>query len=167
MKRYFYAGGEKHELDAADDRLAVDHVRARNAGLSDLVDDTSPISKLPGGITLVDRAAFSSTVYNQLEAAGVVQPVYRSGSAFVVLRPEVRVELDPGQQDAALEAVKASSVASHVTGSSVERISLQPKSGSAEDALDLANFIYENARPAASSVRMLQVVAKPKSEDRR
>ena len=74
--------------------------------------------------------------------------------------PEVRVELDKDQHGPALDAVKASQVRAQITDDTPERLSLRPESGSAEDALDLANFIYETARPAASSVRMVQVVPK-------
>jgi hypothetical protein len=75
--------------------------------------------------------------------------------------PEVRVELEGDQHAAALDAVAASKVAADVTDDTPERLSLRPRSGKGEDALDLANFIYEHARPAAASVRMVQVVPKP------
>jgi hypothetical protein len=160
MARYYYAGGEKRALEPVDDRLAIDTRAAANAGLGDAVSAVPVASRLPGGTAIVDRAAVSGELYRKLETAGAVQPVYRSGSALVVLMPEVRVELEGDQRAAALEAIRASDVAADVTDDTPDRLSLRPQSGSAEDALDLANFIYERAKPAASSARMVQVVPK-------
>jgi hypothetical protein len=162
MARYYYSGGQRRELTLADERLAIDTAAAEVAGLGRELKIVPPVSRLPGGMAMYDRSALRTDVLERLQAAGAVSQVYRSGTSFVVLMPEVRVELDAGQDSAAREAVLASTVASDVTDSTPERISLRPQSGSAEDALDLANFIYERARPAASSVRMLHVV--PKSD---
>ena len=160
MTRYFYAGGERRELQRVDDRVAIDMRGAAGAGLGGVVDALPVASKLPGDLTIVDRTALTKPLYERLNAAGLVRPVYRHGNALVVLMPEVRVELEGDQHAAALEAVDASHVAADVTDDTPERLSLRPRSGSAEDALDLANFIYERAHPAASSVRMFQVVPK-------
>ena len=160
MARYFYAGGERHELAPVDDRLAIDTRGAAGAGLGDAVSALPVASRLPGGMAIVDRAALGDELQARLRAAGAVQPVYRSGAALVVPMPEVRVELEGDQRQAALAAVEASRVAADVTETTPERLSLRPRSGSGDDALDLANFIYEHARPAAASVRMLQVVPK-------
>jgi len=131
MTRYFYAAGQRRELD------------------------------LPSGMVVINRASLSDDATARLSATGVAQPVYRYGNALVVFLPEVRVELDVGQSAAVADAAAASTVPSIVTDSSAERLSLRPRSGSAEDALDLANFIYESARPAAATVRMLQIVPQP------
>jgi len=160
MSPYFYAGGLRRELDPVDDRVAIDTRGAEAAGLGAVVSALPVTSKLPGGMTVIERAALSDELYQQLNAAGLAKPVYRSGDAFVVLMPEVRVELEGDQHAAALEAVDASKVAAEVTDNTPERLSLRPQSGSGEDALELANFIYERAHPAASSVRMLQIVPK-------
>lgn len=148
------------ELDLVDNRLAVDTRSAAGAGLGDVVSALPVASRLPGGMTIVDRAAVGDELYERLSTAGLVQPVYRSGAALVVLMPEVRVELEGDQHAAALEAVGAADVAADVTDDTPARLSLRPRSGRGEDALDLANFIYERAHPAAASVRMFQVVPK-------
>jgi hypothetical protein len=136
MARYYYAGGQRRELTLADDRLAIDSAAAELAGLGRELKVVPPVSRLPGGMALYDRSALPIDVLERLRAAGAVSQVYRSGTSFVVLMPEVRVEFDAGQDSAAREAVRASTVASDV--------------------------IYERARPAVSSVRMLHVV--PKSD---
>ena len=73
----------------------------------------------------------------------------------------ILVALEGGQREAVRQAMKTSHVGAEVTDDTPERLSLRPVSGSGDDALDLANFIHENAQPAASSVRMVQVVPKP------
>ena len=76
--------------------------------------------------------------------------------------PEVRVEFESGQHAAALRALGESKVPAEITNDAPDRLALRPRSGKGEDALDLANYIYEqHIRPAASSVRMLQIVPRP------
>jgi hypothetical protein len=161
MARYFYAGGERQELELADDLVAVDARRAAEVGLGSVVSALRIRSKLPGGMAIVEHAAIDEALREKLRSAGVVQSVYRHGSALVVPLPEVRVELEGGQREAVRQAMKTSHVGAEVTDDTPERLSLRPVSGSGDDALDLANFIHEKAQPAASSVRMVQVVPKP------
>src|SRR5262245_58952423 len=148
MGLYFYAGGKRQELEAVDDRLAVDTRGAASNGLGDVVSELPVVSKLPAGMVIVDRGSLGKAAYERLNAAGLAQPVYRYGSALVVLMPEVRVELEDDQHAAALGAVQSSTVPAQITDDTPERLSLRPRSGKGEDALDLANFIYEKARPA-------------------
>ena len=161
MAKYFYAGGERHELALVDGKLAVDTRGAFEAGVGDAIQSVAASSRLPGGLTIVDRDTLNADVRAQLESARLLHPVYSSGRALVVLLPEVRVEFDANQEAATMNAVRTSPVEAEITGSTAERLSLRPRSGRGGDALDLANYIYENAHPAASSVRMLQVVPKP------
>ncbi len=161
MKRYYYAGGEKRALDPVSSRVAVDSRGAKAAGLTGKLNEIPVEARLPSGMAIVARDAIPPALYLLLDHAGAVQPVYRVGPALVVLMPEVRVELDADQHTAALKALKASRVAADITDDTPERLSLRPQSGSAEDALDLANFIFERARPAAVTVRMLQVIPRP------
>ena len=166
MKRYYYADGQRRTLEPVDDRIAIDVRGATSAGLGDRVAALPIASRLPSGMSIVERDAVDAALREQLQASGLVQPVYRSGSALIVLMPEVRVELEGDQRAAAHAALDASPVAADVTDDTPERLSLRPRSGSSEDALDLANFIYERAQPAASSVRMFQVVQKPRSGEK-
>ena len=158
MARYYYAGGKRQSLDSVDDRVAIDVRAAHAEGLA--VDSLPILSKLSGGMIIVAKKAVSGELLARLTAAGAAQPVYKSGGAFVVLMPEVRVETDAGQHEAAIHALNASHIEADIIDRTPERLSLRPKSGSSEDALDLANYIHEHAHPAASSVRMFQVVPK-------
>lgn len=160
MSPYYYAGGIRRDLHPVGDRVAIDIRGAEAAGLGAEVSALPVISKLPGGMVVIDRAELGNDLHERLNTAGLAKPVYRSGDAFVVLMPEVRVEVEGDQHAAALKAVDASKVGAEVTDNTPDRLSLRPHSGSGEDALELANFIYEHAHPAASSVRMLQIVPK-------
>ncbi|MBV9880831.1 MAG: hypothetical protein JO180_10075, partial [Gemmatirosa sp.] len=140
MARYFYAGGERHSLEPVDDRVAVDTRAAAGAGLADAerdaLRDVPVASTLPGGLAIVDRAALGTGLPDRLQAAGLARPVYRSGAALVVLLPEVRVELEGDQRAAALAAVGAAPVACDVVDDAPDRLTLRPRSGRGEDALD-------------------------------
>jgi hypothetical protein len=160
MTRYFYAGGERHALEPADGPLAIDTRAVAAAGLGDIVAVLPIRSKLPGGVVLVDRADCTDEIFARLNRAGVIRSVYRSGRAFVVPMPEVRVEFEGDQRADAIRALGKSPVPADITEDTPDRLALRPRSGKGDDALDLANYIYEHAHPAASTVRMLQVVPK-------
>jgi len=162
MRRYYYALGRKVALTPDARRVAVNASKAATQGLDNVVQLAHrSTTKLPGGLALVSRADLRSEDVVRMTQSGVVQSVYRHGPSTTIPMPEVRVELDPGQRKAALEAARSSRVEAEITENSDERLVLRPISGSGDDALDLANFIFEKARPASSSVRMVQVVARP------
>lgn len=158
MALYYWAGGKKRTLEVSGEHIAIDGRAAARAGVSDAAASLPVLSTLPGGITVVDHDAPGVA---KLAAAKVTRPVYRSGASLVVLMPEIRVELDAGQHDPALKVITAAGAADAITDDTPERITLQLRSGSGEDALALANRIYEQAKVAASAPRMLQVVARP------
>ncbi|MCC7052925.1 MAG: hypothetical protein IT355_06620 [Gemmatimonadaceae bacterium] len=161
MPLYYYAGGTKHPLERVTDRVVLDARAAAHAGVTARVTEAAVHSRLPGGLQVVSTAGMADGALAALRSAGALQPVFRSGKTLVILLPEVRVELEPGQQDAVLAAVRAADVASEVTESTDARVSLRPVSGLGEDALRLANFICETAHPAAATARMLTVMARP------
>lgn len=161
---YYYAGGERHELDPVHELVAVDVRGAEGAEPGYELGTLAVVSRLPGGLAIVDRAALGDARHARLQAAGLLQRVYRSGRALVVPMPEVRVELDAGQQEAVRAASAAAPMSVETVDETPERMTLRPSTGRGEDALDLANFIYEHAHPAAASARMLQVVPKRGTE---
>ncbi len=161
MARHFYAGGERHTLEPAGDWLAIDTRAASAAGLSSEVAALQVESKLPSGIILVARGAWPDELHARIDAAGAARSAYRSGRAVVILVPEVRVEFDSGQHADVIRALGESKVPAEITDDAPNRLALRARSGKGEDALDLANYIHEHVRPAASSVRMLQIVPRP------
>src|SRR5262245_55106588 len=127
VKRHFYAGGERHVLEPAEDWLAIDTRAAAAAGLGGEIATLPAGSKLPGGIILVDRADCPDDLSARIEAAGAAHPAYRSGRAVIVLMPEVRVEFDSSQHAAALRALSESKVSAEIIDDAPDRLALRPR----------------------------------------
>ncbi len=162
MERYYYAEGERHNLVPDTKQVAIDTGVTRSTGQEKALEAVEITSKLPGGMVLVRAGDVSATILSELDRLGATQHVYRRGRTTIVFLPEVRVEFDDAaQRKGALEAAHSSGVPIDVIDDCAERLSLRPQSGSGDDALDLANFIYERAHPASASARMLQVVPRP------
>lgn len=164
MGAYYYAAGRKVQLEDDDDHVAIDQKAAERAGLrAELESATQEGARPASGVVVVDRASMGKGAIASLRDAGALRPVYRHDRAMVVPLPEVRVEFDtPQQRRSVMELLKGSQLPPHdVAESSEDRLVVRPTSGDGDDALTLANTIYERARPAASSVRFVQFVPKP------
>ena len=159
---YYYAGGQKIDLHKDDDYVGVDQ-RLAPAGLIDklaVAFDGAP--QLPGGIVVATKSLIGSAALASLQDAGATRPVFRHGSALMVALPEVRVEMDNAAQRRAVEDLLADKSHNMVVKEDLDGLMLlTPTSGSSADALEMANKIYEDAHPAASSVRFVQLVPKP------
>jgi hypothetical protein len=159
---YYYAGRKRIELDVDPERIGVDGERAKSVGLKKALSCAADLgTEIAGNVYVVPRSALSQKDLAQLADAGALRNVYRVGKTMALPMPEVRVEFAKGRKAAALAAVKSAGVATKIDEESNERLVLRPNSGSGDDALMLANFIYENARPATASARMVQVMPRP------
>ena len=166
MSRYYYAGGRRVELEADEELVAVDQKLAEAAGVTPRVDTTST-RKLPGGVIVAPRSDIDDKALATLRKAGALRPVYRHDRALLVALPEVRVEFDNAKQrKAVLDAISTAPYDVDVSEESDDRIVLRPRSGLSDDALAVANHVYERAPPAASSVRFLQFVPRPDQKSR-
>jgi hypothetical protein len=166
MTRYYYAGGRRIELERDDGYVAVDEKAADAAGIP--LDTTGQASarRLPGRVVVSPRSGFSPARLERLVQAGALRPVYRQDRSMLVPLPEVRVEYDNAKQRAAVKAAIAKAPCeAEVSDETAGGLVLRPTSGQSDDALALANYIYEEAHPAAASVRFVQflprVTAKP------
>jgi hypothetical protein len=161
MTRYYYAGGRRIELEADDQYVAVDEKAAGAAGLS-VEAGKATARRLPGGVTVSPRASLSEARLRRLSQAGALRPVYRRERSVLVALPEIRVEYDNATQRAAVKAaLPQAPCEAEVSEESADGLVLRPASGRSDDALALANYIYEAAHPAAASVRFVQFVPKP------
>jgi hypothetical protein len=160
MSAYYYAAGQKVDLEPDEEHVAVDQAAAKEAGLDAKVSGTTV--RAGAGILVTSRSSLTPDTIQRLQEAGALQPVYRRDKAVVVAMPEVRVEFDtPDQRGRVMSLLNASDVS--VTEDTTDRLVLRPVSGHGEDALNLANRIQEYANPAAVSVRFVQFVPKPKT----
>jgi len=166
MGTYYYAGGRKIVLERDHNQVAVDQGAAERAGLGSTISDPdAPLTKRGVGVTLTPRSSLTKTTLDRLQQAGALQPVYTREKATIVLLPEVRVEFDDAkQQQAVFDALADEDAPKHeiVEGSS-DRLVVRPTSGNGDDALQLANYIYERAHPPAATVRLMQFVPKPET----
>ncbi|HXG87024.1 MAG TPA: hypothetical protein VNJ02_01715 [Vicinamibacterales bacterium] len=163
MGTYYYAAGEKVEIDTDGDHVAVDEKVARLAGLDPEVRLAVGSELRQGaGVLLARRSALGKGTLAKLEKAGALQPVYKRERSVMAAMPEVRVEFDDARQRRAVLDVLADGQAiEHViVEDRADRMIIRPSSGQGGDALELANAIYERARPASSSVRFIQFVPK-------
>lgn len=160
---YYYAGGKKIELETDDDHIAIDRAAAPASLIEELIGGTKAARELPGGVVVAPRASISASELAALRAAGALRPVFRRDRAMLVALSEVRVEVDTvHQHDAVKTFLSTSKYDVIVAEESDSQFVLTPVSGSPVDALNAANAIYEQAHPAASSVRFVQYVPRPK-----
>jgi len=160
--KYYYAGGKRVPLEPDESHVAVEEKAAARAGLGPLLEEAAAQGgrRLPGGVVLLPRSKLDAQSMARLQ--GRVRSVYRHGDAMVVPLPEIRVEMDDERQrSAVMDAIDTAPHPVEVSEKSASRVLLTPRSGSSEDAIDIANHVFEKARPAASSVRLLQFVPRP------
>lgn len=161
MTRYYYAGGQRIALEADDAHVAIDEQQASAAGLTGSAGDDQA-RRLPGGVMLAERARVDDACLAELRAAGAVRPVFRHGASLMVPLPEIRVEFDDeGQRAAVHDALARVPHAVTIASDSPERLVLATTSGQSDDALDVANYLFERAKPAASAVRFVQIAPRP------
>ncbi len=161
MKSYYYAGGRKIELEADDEHVAVDRVVAEAAGLTGSAIGVG-LPDLRSGVVLSEKSSLGDNLLDSLHGAGALRPVFRHNQAVLVALPEVRVEYDDLTQRNAVKKLLASDFHdAAISEETDDRMILTPRSGDARDALKMANKIFENAHPAASSVRFVQFIPKP------
>ncbi|MCU0649261.1 MAG: hypothetical protein MUF00_14785 [Gemmatimonadaceae bacterium] len=161
MKRYFYAGSERQELEPDRSVVAVERMTAANAGLGDALSAVSVKSRLPSGMVLVSPDELTKKALTDLQQAGATRTVYRVGHSLVVPMADIRVEFDAEEQKReTLAVLKAVPTPVELVEESPALLLLRPTSGSSEDALDIANYLHEHGSPAAASVRMLHIVSR-------
>ena len=163
MGAYYYAGGRKVELEADPEHIAVDQQAALQAGLdTEVIASRAGLPRAGSRFLLAQRSEVREDMLESLRKAGALQPVYRRNQAVIVALPEVRIELDnPNQRRAVMNALAKRRSQLAITDETDDRLVIRPTSGRGEDALEIANYIYERAHPAAASVRFVQLVPKP------
>jgi hypothetical protein len=158
---YYWAQDEKVPLHDTS-LVAVDVPAAKRARLWDgeLEDVAAGAgARRAEDLLLVPAAELPAELHDRLREAGAVQPVLGHDDTLLVVLPEVRVEAGDADTAAAVSsAVRDSGVDVAVEERVPGRFVLRPRSGRGEDALELANHVYERARPDASQARFLRVV---------
>lgn len=160
MRPYYYAGGQKVELEPDDEHVALDRTAAAKTGAAEPANSTRSAA---GGVVVVERTAIDDDTMAKLRKEGAVQTVYRRNRALVVPLPEVRIEFDrPDERRAVLDLLSKIGTPHTIAENTDDRLVVAPASGRGDDALRLANEVYERAHPAAASPRFVQIVPKPR-----
>ena len=151
---YYFAGGERVELHADLKHVGVDLARA--ASLSG--QRRSALRKagrvLRGEVVLLEARKISDAELEGLKKEGALLPAYQVDDATIVVLPEVRVELKSASEDHRVR-VKLEKAGVMDPKSVQERgsmLSFAPDSGRAEDALRLANELYEDLPKADARI---------------
>jgi|HubBroStandDraft_2_1064218.scaffolds.fasta_scaffold463910_1 hypothetical protein len=164
MKRtaaYYYANGERIALELDPEYVAVNLSRS-TAGLRATFDRLKKRASSPvRDMALVRRDELSPDDQGALDAAGAIQPVYRHGSAMIVVLPEVRVDIEKAERPELISFVKNGSVPAAIEQDERGRLVLRPMSGSGADALALANGVHETLHPKVAQASFLRVIPKP------
>jgi hypothetical protein len=169
---YYYAGGERVDLEPADDLFAVG---GGTASVAAAIPEAASAAGQPltGGIRLLTREELGDAA-----AAGAGSdpefPVFRSHGAIMVALPEVRVEESRKAHRARLRkwladhsrdvAVVGGNGGDRDDGD--ERWVLRPVSGKGADALALANQLAEQVGPQVAQPRFIRVVPRPDAANR-
>jgi len=161
MKNYYYVGGRKIELELDDEHVAVNRAVAEAAGLTGRAIG-SGLPDLRSGVMLSVKSSLGDNLLEALHIAGALLPVFRHDQAVLVALPEVRVEYDDLTQRNAVKKLLASDFRdAAISEETDDRLTVNLRSGNAQDALTMANEIFEHAHPAASSVRFVQFIPTP------
>lgn len=144
-------------------RVAVDVRRITSKEFAArIVAGASGATRLPGGLILVNSASFAKSDLETLAELGAVHAVYRHGRVTAIPLPEVRIEFDdPAARARVHQALARSGIPHRIESDAGGLVVVSPVSNRGEDALDLANFVFENARPATAAPRIVQVVPRP------
>ncbi|GAA2631703.1 hypothetical protein [Paractinoplanes durhamensis] len=151
---YYWAGKQRIPL-AATRLVAVDVPAAERAKLWSGDVTGEPVT---GGIVLVPAAALTPQLIERLRKAGAAHPVLEHDDTLLVVLPEVRVDTGGAGTAATVRAAAAAYEGDvDVEQTRPGQLVLRPASGRGEDALDLANYVYEHAGPAAAQARFLRI----------
>lgn len=156
---HYFAGGTRVPLRDAPDLIAAHRAALAGDSVGKRALDSQATS-LPGGYLLFQVDQLPEGIGNQLEQAGLTQPVYRSAGAILVALPEIRVE---SEDDSLLEEVATSlgDTKGLAISRSPGRLSLTLETGDGSDALVLANSLTERHPGLSVTPRFLRIVERP------
>jgi hypothetical protein len=167
---YYYADHERIELTPAEDLLAIEErswaVAQVPAPIRQAVEKAA--RRITSEVRLLERSSLENPkVVGTLENAGVLQPVYRSQGAILVVLPEIRVEETRLARQQQLRAwLKSHAADMFVEDKNAGRLTLRPVSGDGGDALALANALAEEVGPEMVQARFVRITPRPSATRR-
>ncbi|MEW4527627.1 MAG: hypothetical protein ACF8PG_00435 [Maioricimonas sp. JB045] len=169
-ENYYYANGRRVPLVRSRELVAIEDRAPEACGL----DDTecarlkSASRPLRGGVSLIEREKLGDQLEQQLDSRQLLHPVFEAEGALLVPLPEIRIEESRPEQCEQLEVwLKEHAAAAKVVKRRPGRMVLEPTSGDAEAALDLANKVHEQVDPEMAQTRFIRVVPSPDTTPKR
>jgi hypothetical protein len=165
-QRYYYCDGKKIPLKLATAYIAICGadgipVYYSNPSLEKKIKTQGTLLPRRGWVLLKANLLTDEEI-NLLKKAGAINNVYRIGKTLMVPAPEVRVEWTEKHKLDVFRALATTHIRSwRIEVEEEDRLVLYMiRDGKGDDALDLANYIFEKAHPLSSSARMMQVISK-------
>lgn len=164
-KQYYYAGGKQIRLKGSEDVIAIPKEElAQYTKLHPDIDiiNSQAAKALPrADVVLVDTSQYPAGAREYFIKKGDNKhPVFETPDGLMVALPEIRVEVDNNTQSELVEATLA-----NIPGLNVERkrgrYVISIPSGDATKAMEVANAIYEHAKPGMSQARFVKVIKHP------
>ncbi len=158
--RYVYALGRRIKLTLEPAYTYIEMIK----------DDSSDIAKkiaaqgtvLPGGATLTSKAVLTLAEWMSLSKTGITRNVYRfENKILAVPLPELRVVFDAEKRNEVFKILEKTTIPFEIIRLGNDQMILRPISDLSEDALDLANYIYEQGIKVIPSARVLRVMESP------
>ena len=158
---FFYASGQRIPLTRDPERSAffsedLEHLELGEDTDRRIADATQTLVR---GVVMFYYPELGSECVTDLEKRLTPQPVYRHRDALVVVLPEVRVEEAREGRAEEVEAwLEAHSEQVEVIDRRSDRWALRPASGRGEDALTVANQLFEELKPELAQARFIRIV---------
>ncbi|MFG0335004.1 MAG: hypothetical protein ACF8TS_16735 [Maioricimonas sp. JB049] len=161
---YYYAKGKRVPLARSSDLVAIEDRAPEVCGLDDKECARLKLASRPlrGGVSLIERKELGEQLERQFEERQLLHPVFEAEGALLVPLPEIRIEESRPQQTAQLEDwLEEHAASAKVIKRRPGRLVLEPTSGNAEAALDLANRVHEQVDPEMAETRFIRVMPRP------
>ncbi|QDU35825.1 hypothetical protein Mal4_01070 [Maioricimonas rarisocia] len=169
-ENYYYAKGKRVPLARSADLVAIEDRAPEVCGLDDreCARLKSASRPLRGGVSLIERKDLGEQLEQQFGERQLLRPVFEAEGALLVPLPEIRIEESRPQQTEQLEVwLKEHAASAKVVKRRPGRMVLEPTSGDAEAALDLANQVHEQVDPEMAESRFIRVVPSPDTTRKR
>lgn len=157
-KSFYITGGNRIELEHADDLVAIDRQRIEAMHTDRFLSKSG--RQISQGIEILTNEEIDETTMLELKNHRVIRSVYRSSGAILVLLPEIRMESENAHRlDEIAEELNAKLIG--MVEASPGRIRWIINDEHATNTLRLANQLIERFPEVSITPRFLRIVDRP------
>jgi len=161
---YYWAGGRRVKLRPSSD-VVVDLTLAAQFGLkrSDVARIRDLGRKLTASTVILPEQDLPEAFKADASSARAILPVFLADDGtLIAVMPEVRVEAaEPNKLADLKRRIVQGKTSAIIKEQRPGRLVLEPASGRGEDALSLANVVFEEYHPDLAQARFRRVIAHP------